>query len=69
MADVASPLLDALLGRYGFSRSASVAYFERRLRGDDGAAGLIEAALTGLLPVADPFRMPRFSRRFAVVAD
>jgi pyrroloquinoline quinone (PQQ) biosynthesis protein C len=59
MADVARPLLDALLGRYGFSRSASVAYFERRLRGDDGAAGLIEAALTGLLPVADPFVLLR----------
>jgi pyrroloquinoline-quinone synthase len=59
VADVARPLLDALHGRYGFSRSASVAYFERRLRGDAGAAGLIEAGLTGLLPVEDPFALLR----------
>lgn len=59
VADVARPLLDALLGTYGFTRSASVAYFERRLRGHDGAAGLIESALTGLLPVADPFALLR----------
>ncbi len=59
VADVARPLLDALQGRYGFSRSASVAYFERRLRGDAGAAGLIEAGLTGLLPVEDPFALLR----------
>jgi pyrroloquinoline quinone (PQQ) biosynthesis protein C len=59
VADVARPLLDALLGCYGFSCSASVAYFERRLRGDAGTAGLIEAGLTGLLPVADPFVLLR----------
>ena len=59
LGDVARPLLDALLGRYDFSRSASVAYFERRLRGDAGAAGLIEAGLTGLLPVADPYVLLR----------
>jgi len=57
MADVARPLLDALMGCYGFSRIASLAYFERRLRGDAGATGLIEAGLTGLLPVADPFAL------------
>jgi len=59
VADVARPLLDALLGGYGFSRSASVAYFERRLRGDAGVAGLVEAGLTGLLPVADPVVLVR----------
>ncbi len=59
VADAARPLLNALLGRYGFTRSASVAYFERRLHGDAGAAGLIEAALTGLLPVTDPFVLLR----------
>lgn len=59
VADVARPLLDALQGGYGFSRSLSVAYFERRLRGDAGAAGLVEAGLTGLLPVADPFVLLR----------
>jgi pyrroloquinoline quinone (PQQ) biosynthesis protein C len=59
LADVARPLLHALQGRYGFTRSASVAYFERRLAGDQGAAGLTEAGLTGLLPVADPFVLLR----------
>ncbi len=59
VADVARPLLDALMGTYGFTRSASVAYFERRLAGDDGAAGLIEAAICGLLPVTDPFVLLR----------
>jgi pyrroloquinoline quinone (PQQ) biosynthesis protein C len=59
LADVACLVLDALQGCYGFSASASIAYFERRLRGDAGAAGLIEAGLTGLLPVADPFVLLR----------
>lgn len=57
VADVARPLLDALHGRYGFSDDASVGYFERRLQGDAGALGLIEAGLTGLLPVDDPFAL------------
>ena len=58
-ADVARPVLAGLLGRYGFAASASIRYFERRLAGDAGPGGLIEAALTGLLPVADPFVLVR----------
>lgn len=58
-SDVARPAIDGLLGRYGFTESAGIAYFERRLRGDAGPAGLTEAGLTGLLPVADPFALLR----------
>jgi pyrroloquinoline quinone (PQQ) biosynthesis protein C len=58
-AEVARPALDALLGRYGFHTSAGTRYFARRCLGDAGPAGLIEAALTGLLPVADPFALIR----------
>jgi pyrroloquinoline-quinone synthase len=62
-ADVARLQLDALLGRYGFTGGRSTRYFELRLRGDGGPAGLLEAALTGLLPVADPFVLLRRAER------
>ena len=58
-AEVARPQLDALLGRYGFADDGSTRYFSRRCQGDAGPAGLIAAALTGLLPVADPFALVR----------
>ena len=58
-AGVARPQLDALLGRYGFDDDRSTGYFSDRCRGDDGPAGLVEAALTGLLPVPDPFALLR----------
>jgi pyrroloquinoline quinone (PQQ) biosynthesis protein C len=58
-AEVARPLLGALLGQYGFADDGSTRYFALRCRGDAGAAGLLEAALTGLLPVPDPFSLVR----------
>jgi pyrroloquinoline quinone (PQQ) biosynthesis protein C len=58
-AEVARPALDALLGRYGFDTDDATRYFSRRCLGDAGPAGLIQAALTGLLPVADPFALIR----------
>ena len=57
-AEVARPQLDALLGAYGLGDRAT-RYFSRRCAGDAGPSGLIEAALTGLLPVADPFALVR----------
>lgn len=57
--DVARLQLDGLLGHYAFAGDADTRYFELRLRGDDGPAGLLEAALTGLLPVPDPFALVR----------
>lgn len=53
-SDVARPALDALLGHYPELATATGRYFELRLQGDDGPAGLLQAALTGQLPVADP---------------
>jgi pyrroloquinoline quinone (PQQ) biosynthesis protein C len=58
-AEVARPQLGALLGRYGFADDGCTLYFSRRLRGDAGPAGLLEAAVTGLLPVTDPFTLLR----------
>ena len=58
-AEVARPQLAALLGRYGFADDRRTGYFGRRCLGDGGSAGLMEAALTGLLPVADPFALVR----------
>jgi pyrroloquinoline quinone (PQQ) biosynthesis protein C len=58
-SEVACQLLGALLGRYGFGEDRSTRYFAQRCRGEAGPAGLIEAALTGLLPVADPFALVR----------
>jgi pyrroloquinoline quinone (PQQ) biosynthesis protein C len=58
-ADLARPHFDALLGRYGFDDDASTRYFSLCCAERDGPAGLIEAALTGVLPVPDPFRLVR----------
>ncbi|HEX4008702.1 MAG TPA: hypothetical protein VHX62_01765 [Solirubrobacteraceae bacterium] len=58
-AEVARPQLDALLGRYGFADDGRTRYFRSRCLGDAGPAGLIEAALTGRLPVGDPFALVR----------
>jgi pyrroloquinoline quinone (PQQ) biosynthesis protein C len=58
-AEVARPQLEALVGRYGFPDDDRTRYFRRRCLGDEGPAGLIEAALTGRLPVADPFALAR----------
>ena len=58
-AEVARLQLDGLLGRYGFADGPSTRYFSLRCRGDEGPAGLIGAALTGLLPVRDPFGLLR----------
>jgi pyrroloquinoline quinone (PQQ) biosynthesis protein C len=58
-AEVARPQLHALLDFYGFSDDDRTGYFRRRRLGDAGPAGLIEAALTGRLPVADPFALVR----------
>ncbi|HZE04481.1 MAG TPA: hypothetical protein VE127_04605 [Solirubrobacteraceae bacterium] len=57
--DVARPALDGLLGHYGLAGTDAARYFELRLRGNAGPAGLIEAALTGLLPLADPLALLR----------
>lgn len=58
-AEAARPQLSALLGRYGMRDQRATAYFERHALGDPAAIGLIEAALTGLLPVPDPFSLVR----------
>jgi pyrroloquinoline quinone (PQQ) biosynthesis protein C len=58
-AETARPLLGALLSHYGFDEDGSTRWFELRCRGEDGPAGLIEAALTGVLPVSDPFALVR----------
>lgn len=62
-ADVARPQLEALLGCYGLDDDRCTRYFSRRCRGDAGTAGLLEAALTGLLPVADPFALVHRAER------
>jgi pyrroloquinoline quinone (PQQ) biosynthesis protein C len=56
-SDVARPQLDALLGSYGFADDRSTRYFRLRCRGSAGPEGLTEAALTGALPVTDPFAL------------
>ncbi|MGH2914826.1 MAG: hypothetical protein ACRDMX_07550 [Solirubrobacteraceae bacterium] len=62
-AEVARPQRDALRARYGLRDERSVAWFSARCRGDAGPAGLIEAAITGLLPVQDPFALVRHAER------
>lgn len=62
-ADIARPVLDGLLGHYGLAGAGAVGYFEARLRGDAGPSGLIEAGLTGLLPLADPFALLHHAER------
>jgi pyrroloquinoline quinone (PQQ) biosynthesis protein C len=57
--EVAGPQLDALLGRYGFPDDRSTRYFRQCCRADAGPDGLTAAAVTGLLPVADPFALVR----------
>lgn len=62
-ADVARPALDGLLGRRGFTAADATRYFELRLDGGEGPAAVVEAALGGLLPVADPYALLRRAER------
>lgn len=62
-AEAARPQLNALLGVYGFPGDRSTRSFELRLLGEDGAAGTLASALTGALPVADPFGLLHHAER------
>lgn len=62
-ADVARPALDGLLGRRGCAAADATRYFELRLDGGEGPAAVVEAALGGLLPVADPYALLRRAER------
>lgn len=62
-SDVARPALDGLLGHHRDMATGAARYFELRLEGDAGAAGLLRAALTGQLPVGDPFALLNVAER------